>query len=196
MRTRITAGVRLSVLRSAEPSDQSSTGEPVISRPQEVQEDRNSEIGMVGSALESTTLETDNDTESRSAMLLNAARGRWLPDRLRQPDYLPPGSVPKDVGRRLSALRPYLTAGLPLSVQSILKELPLVQVGQTELNIRRNLVSITFLCRSAGEKNRRQTADSGCANSGGNRPSAGFRSRCQPGTRGRHCSRDTKRHWR
>jgi hypothetical protein len=28
-----------------------------------------------------------------------------------------------DEGRRLSALRPYLTAGLPLSVQSLLKEL-------------------------------------------------------------------------
>jgi hypothetical protein len=49
--------------------------------------------------------------------------GGWLPDRLRQPDYLPPGSVFVDEGRRLSALRPYLTAGLPLSVQSMLKEL-------------------------------------------------------------------------
>ena len=65
--------------------------------------------------------------------------GEWLPDRLRQPDYLPPGSIPKDEGRRLSALRPYLTAGLPLSVQSMLiKELAWIgNEGQTRLNIVR-----------------------------------------------------------
>jgi hypothetical protein len=49
---------------------------------------------------------------------ISGSLGEWLPDRLRQPDYLPPGSVPEDEGRRLSALRPYLAAGLPLSVQS------------------------------------------------------------------------------
>lgn len=36
--------------------------------------------------------------------------------------FLPALSV-VDEGRRLSALRPYLAAGLPLSVQSLLKEL-------------------------------------------------------------------------
>ena len=108
---------------AAEPSDQSSTGGPVIRRHLGARKDRDFEIRNGRGNLENTTLDGAIKTR-RVVSHAPEGWGSWLPDRLRQPDYLPPGSVPKDEGRRLSALRPYLTAGLPLSVQSMLiKEL-------------------------------------------------------------------------
>ena len=117
-------GCHLSVGLRCPAASQSSTGEPVIRRPW-VQEDRNVEIrNGRGGNLESTTPEGTIKTMRVVQPCSGSFWGSWLPDRLRQPDYLPPGSVRLDEGRRLSALRPYLTAGLPLSVQSMLiKEL-------------------------------------------------------------------------
>ena len=57
---------------------------------------------------------------------------------------------------RLSALRPYLAAGLPLSVQSLLERTALKesnQVGPTKLNIVQQFVSTVILKAWAGGRN-------------------------------------------
>ena len=128
-------GCHLSVGLRCPAANQSSTGGPVIRRPL-VQEDRNLRLGMVGGTGEVRRPKYDKDTESRSAMLRKFPWGRWLPDRLRQPDYLPSGSVfwTKEEDSRLC---------VPTSRQVCLyrcnhfeRTKPLVQVGQTSLNIR------------------------------------------------------------
>ena len=117
LRTRITAGVPFIGVACC-PVVRSKQYRGTCDRTAFGQEDRNLEIRNGWEIWRVRRPEdTIKTTESRSANAPEVG-GVWLPDRLRQPDYLPPGSVPQDEGRRLSALRPYLTAGLPLSVQS------------------------------------------------------------------------------
>lgn len=116
LRTRITAGVPFIGVACC-PVVRSKQYRGTCDRTALGQEDRNSEIRNGRWNLEGTTPAGRIKT-MRVVQPISGSLGEWLPDRLRQPDYLPPGSVPKDEGRRLSALRPYLAAGLPLSVQS------------------------------------------------------------------------------
>src|SRR5215510_2764297 len=94
--------------------------------------------------------------------------GTWLPDRFRQPDYLPPGSVPK--GRRKKTLG---FASLPhgrfafIGAITLERSEPFVQVGQTALNICWFFLSTVILpsCfhRCLGvARSRRRIAGSDC----------------------------------
>ena len=110
-------GAIFRVARSAQPSDQSSTGEPVIRRPW-VQEDRNWRLGMVGVTGKRRPGKTIKTLRVVQPCSGNPFRGDGFQIAFGNQTIFPPARSFVDEGRRLSALRPYLTAGLPLSVQS------------------------------------------------------------------------------
>jgi len=75
------------------------------------QTSRNVAIAWIRMTMERTTHQSAKAFRARSTNLRHYRCETGFQNRLRQPDYL--SSVRMDESGRLSALRPYLTAGLP-----------------------------------------------------------------------------------